>query len=328
MNLHQLPQWICTGLIAASLMLTSSAALAQAYPNKTIRIIVPTAAGGTGDILARQVGEILKEAFKQSVVIENKPGANGIIATEQVVKAAPDGYTLLAASSSNIAINPGLYGSKMPFDVEKELAPITQVANTTQVLAVHPSFPAQTVAELIALVKSKPNMFDYANAGNGSTPHLNMVLLMSMTGMQLNSIVYKGSTPGRMAVLSNEVPIMIDGLAPTLPLIQSGKLRALGVTSSKRVPTVPNIPAISETVPGYTGEIWYGVLAPAGTPPDIINRLNKAIAAGFNTPEIKTKLASEGGEVVGSTPPEFASFIKRELAKWTKVIKESGAKIE
>ena len=328
MHLHQLPQWTRTGLITATLMLTSSVALAQAYPNKAIRIIVPTAAGGTGDMLARQVGEILKEAFKQPVVIENKPGANGIIATEQVVKAAPDGYTLLAASSSNIAINPGLYGAKMPFDVEKDLAPITQVANTTQVLAVHPSFPAHTVAELIALVKSKPNVIDYANAGNGSTPHLNMVLLMSMTGMQLNSILYKGSTPGRMAVLSNEVPILIDGLAPTLPLIQGGKLRALGVTSAKRVPTVPNIPAIAETVPGYTGEIWYGVLAPAGTPPDIINRLNKAIAAGFNTPEIKAKLVSEGGEVVGSSPAEFAGFIKRELAKWTKVIKESGAKIE
>lgn len=326
MKLDQLGQSLKIAL--ATLALASSAATAQTYPNKTIRIIVPTAAGGTGDMLARQVGDILREAFKQTVVIENKPGANGIIATDLVAKAPADGYTLLAASASNIAINPGLYGAKMPLDVEKDLTPITQLANTTQVLMVHPSFPAKTVEEFIALAKAKPNVINYANAGNGSTPHLNMALLMSMSGIQLSSIVYKGSTPGRTAVLAGEVEVMIDGLGPSLPFIQSGRVRALGVTASKRVAALPNLPAIAETVPGYTGEIWYGVLAPAGTPPDVIAKLNRAIVTGFNTPENRAKLGRDGGEVVANSPAEFGGFIKRELVKWNKVIKDSGAKIE
>jgi len=306
----------------ASLALPASVARAQAFPTKSIRVIVPTAAGGTGDLLARHVGEILKDAFKQGVSIENRPGANGVIASEIVVRAPADGYTLLAASSSNIAINPALY--KMPFDVEKSLAPVVQIANTTQVLIVNPAFPVRNVAELIAMAKGKPGMIDYVNAGNGSTPHLNMELLASMAGIKLRGIVYKGSTPGRVAVLSGEVPVMIDGLAPALPLIQSGQLRAIAVTAAKRVPALPNVPTVAETLPGYVGEIWYGVLAPIGTPPAIVNRLNEVISAGLNSPESKAKLLAQGGEVAAGPPAEFGAFIRNETVKWHKVVKDTG----
>lgn len=313
------------GAGAALALLVSLDAGAQAYPSKPIRIIVPTAAGGTGDSLGRFVADRLNDSFKQQVVVDNRPGANGIIGTELVAKAPPDGYTLMLASAGNIAINPGLYGAKLPFNPERDLAPITQVANTTQILIVHPSVPAKTIKELIALAKSQPNKLDYVNAGNGSTPHLNMALFASMAGIKLNGIVYKGSTQGRVAVVAGEVPLMVDGLMPSLPLVQAGRVRALGVTSAKRTPALPDVPAIAETVPGYLGEIWYGVLAPAGTPPDVINRLNSTIVAALKTPEIRTRFANQGADVVASTPAEFSEFIRREIVKWTKVIKDAGA---
>jgi tripartite-type tricarboxylate transporter receptor subunit TctC len=310
---------------AAGLLLPTLPVRAQTFPSKPIRIVVPTAAGGTGDLLARQVGQILKDALNQSVVIENRPGANGIIATEIVVRAPADGHTLLAASASNIAINPFIY--KMPFDVEKTLAPVIQIANTTQVLIAHPSFPARTVEELITMAKAKPDAVDYVNAGYGSTPHLNMELLASMAGIKLRGIVYKGSTPGRMAVLANEVPIMIDGLAPALPLIKSGQLRAIAVTAPKRVAALPNLPAVAETLPGYVGEIWYGVLAPIGTPPAIVQQINQAIAAGLKQPDNEAKIVGQGGEVVAAPAADFGRFIQTEMIKWRKVVADSGAAV-
>ncbi len=315
-------------VLLASLALSASAAWAQQYPTKPIRIVVPTAAGGTGDSLARFVAERLTETFRQQVVVENRPGANGIIGTEVVVKAPADGYTLVFASAGNIAINPGLYGAKLPFDPERDLAPVTQVANTTQILIAHPSLPAKNIKELIALAKARPNNLDYVNAGSGSTPHLNMALFASMAGIQINGIVYKGSTPGRVAVVAGEVPLMVDGLIPSLPLIQSGRVRALGVTSAKRVSVLPNVPTIGETVPGYVGEIWYGVLAPAATPKDIIAKLNGAIVAALSSADVKTRFANQGADIVAGSPAEFGSFIKREIIKWTKVIKDSGAKVD
>lgn len=310
------------GLFAASCL------QAQGYPSKPIRVIVPTAAGGTGDTLARFVAERLGEALKQQVVVDNRPGANGILGTEVVVKAPADGHTLMLASAGNIAINPGLYGAKLPFNPERDLAPVTQVAKTTQVLVTHPSVPAKNVAELIALAKKQPNKLDYVNAGNGSTPHLNMALFASMAGIKLNGIVYKGSTQGRVAVVAGEVPLMVDGVIPSTPLIQSGRLRALGVTGLTRTPALPDVPPIAETVPGYVGEIWYGVLAPAGTPPDIVNRVQGVVAASLNTAEVKARFAKQGAEVVGSTPADFAAFIRQEIVKWTKVIKEAGARLD
>ena len=313
---------LLTGLLCAG------AVCAQSYPLKPIRIVVPIAAGGTGDTLARFVADRLTDTFKQQVIVENRAGANGIIGTEAVVKAAPDGYTIVAASAGNIAINPGLYGAKLPFDPERDLAPVTQVANTTQVLIMHPSIPARSIKELIALAKAHPGKLDYVNAGNGSTPHLNMALFASMAGIKINGIVYKGSTPGRVAVVAGETPLMIDGVIPSQPLIQSGRLRALGVTSLKRSPAMPEIPTMAETVPGYVGEIWYGVLAPAKTPGDIINRLNNAIVAALKNPDVRARFAAQGAEVVASTPAEFGDFIKREIVKWARVIREAGARLD
>jgi tripartite-type tricarboxylate transporter receptor subunit TctC len=310
----------------ATLTLPATRLMAQGYPNKIIRIIVPTAAAGTGDMLARIVGDILKDSLKVAVVVDNRPGANGIIATEAAVNAAADGYTLLAASASNIAINPFIY--KMPFDLEKAMMPVIQIADTTQVLIANPNFPARTVEELIAMAKAKPGMIDYASAGIGSTPHLNMELMAHMAGIKLRAIHYKGSTPGRLAVVSGEVPIMIDGLAPALPLIQSGKLRAIAVTAPKRAVALPNIPAVAEILPGYAGEIWYGVLAPAGTPAAIVDKLNEVIAAGLNSPETKAKLLAQGGQVVATPSAEFGAFITAERVKWRKVVKDSGASNE
>jgi tripartite-type tricarboxylate transporter receptor subunit TctC len=309
-------------------LFAAQSAHAQSYPAKPIRVIVPTAAGGTGDLLARFVAERLGEAFKQQVVVDNRPGANGIIGTEVVVKAPPDGYTIVLASAGNIAINPGLYGAKLPFNPERDLAPVTQVAATTQVLISHPSLPAKNVKDLIALATRQPMKLDYVNAGNGSTPHLNMALFASMAGLKLNGIVYKGSTPGRVAVVAGEVPLMIDGVIPSMPLIQAGRLRALGVTSLARSPALPDVPAIAETVPGYVGEIWYGVLAPAGTPVEIVNRLHGVIVARLTSADVKARFAKQGADVVASTPAEFGAFIKHEIVKWTKVIKEAGATLD
>lgn len=318
---------LAAAMLAGALM-GGSCAYAQGYPSKPIRIIVPTAAGGTGDLLARFVAERLGDALKQQVVVDNRPGANGILGTEVVVKAPADGHTLMLASAGNIAINPGLYGAKLPFNPERDLAPVTQVAKTTQVLITHPSVPAKNVAELIALAKKQPNRLDYVNAGNGSTPHLNMALFASMAGIKLNGIVYKGSTQGRVAVVAGEVPLMVDGVIPSTPLIQSGRLRALGVTGLTRTPALPDVPPIADTVPGYVGEIWYGVLAPAGTPADIVNRIQGIVAASPNTAEVKARFAKQGAEVVGSTPADFAVFIRQEIVKWTKVIKEAGARLD
>jgi tripartite-type tricarboxylate transporter receptor subunit TctC len=310
------------------LLLGAGAVGAQTYPAKAIRLVVPIAAGGTGDTLARFIAERLTEAFRQQVIVENRAGANGIIGTEAVAKAAPDGYTILVASAGNIAINPGLYGAKLPFDPERDLAPITQVANTTQVLIMHPSIPAKNIKELIALARVNPGKLDYVNAGNGSTPHLNMALFASMAGLKLSGIVYKGSTPGRLAVVAGETPLMIDGLIPTLPLIRSGRLHALGVTSLKRSPALPDVPAIAETVPGYLGEIWYGVLAPAKTPSDMVNRLNTTVVNALKNPDVAARFAKQGADVVASTPAEFGDFIKREIVKWAKVIREANARVD
>lgn len=316
-------------LFAAGLLLTGAGAVsAQGYPAKPIRVVVSIAAGGTGDMLGRFVADRLTEAFKQQTVVENRAGANGIIGVETVVKSPPDGYTLLSASAGNIAINPGLYGAKLPFDPERDLTPVALIANTTQMLITHPSVPAKTVKELVALAKANPNKLDYVNAGNGSTPHLNMALFASMAGIKLNGIVYKGSTPGRIAVASGETPLMIDGLMPSLPLVKAGRVRALGVTSAKRVAALPDIPAISETVPGYLGEIWYGVFAPAKTPAEIVNRLNLTIGNALKAPEVTARFAAQGAEVAAATPAQFGEFVKREIAKWTQVIKDAGARIE
>lgn len=319
---------LCLSACSLAAAFFHSTGWGQQYPTKPIRIVVPIAAGGTGDALARFVGERLSDTFHQQVVIDNRPGANGFIGTEAVIKSPADGYTILLASTGNIAINPGLYGIKLPFDPERDLAPITQVANTSLVLVVHPSLPVRNIRELIAFAKAKPGTLDYVSPGNGSTAHLNTAYFASMAGIKINPIVYKGSTPGRMAVVAGEVPIFVDGMIPALPLIQTGRVRALGVTSAQRSPILPAIPAIGEVVPGYVGYVWYGVFAPAGTPKDILARLHAAIVGVLKIPELKARLAEQGADVVANSPVEFGAYVKSEIVKWSRVIKEAGAKAD
>ena len=317
----------CTVCIATFALLAGSG-WAQQYPTKPVHMIVPIAAGGTGDTLARALAERLEDIFGRQVVVDNRPGANGIIGMQALLRAAPDGYTIMVASTGNIAISPGLYGAKLPFDPEKDLAPVTQIANTSYVLIVHPSLPVKTVKELIALAKAKPGQLDYVSPGYGSSAHLNTALFASMAGIKINPIVYRGSTPGRVALVAGEVPIYIDGMIPELPLIHAGRVRAIGVTSAQRSSVLPDVPAIAEFVPGYVGYVWYGVFAPAATPKDVIARLHAAIVTALKNPELKAKLAGQGADVVGNSPAEFGAYIRSEIVKWTKVIKDSGAKAD
>jgi tripartite-type tricarboxylate transporter receptor subunit TctC len=316
---------VLAGAIAAMMSVTSSA---QPYPSKPIRIVVPLAAGGTGDTLGRLAAEKLGEAFGQPTVVDNRAGANGIIGTDLVAKAAFDGYTLVSASTGNIAINPAVYGAKLPFNAERDLMPITLVATGTSVVITHPSFAARSIPELIALAKAKAGAINYASSGTGSAVHLGTVLFESMAGVRMTHIPYKGSTPGRVAVVANEADLMFDGLLPSLPLIRAGKLRALGVTSAKRSSVVPDIPAIAETLPGYSADTWYGLFAPRGTPREVIMKINVVMAKALRTPEVREKLLAQGAEPAGNSPEEFASFVKSEIAKWRKVVKDSGATAE
>ncbi len=302
-------------------------AFAQIYPNKPIRLVVTLAPGGTGDTLTRLVAEHLTKAFGQQVVVENRPGANGIIGTEAVVKAAPDGYTLLSASAGNVAINPGLYGARLPFSVERDLAPVTLIATTTSALMVHPSVPAKSVKDLIVLAKSRSGAINYASAGIGSVGHLSISLLESMAHVKFTHVPYKGSAAQRIAVVAGEVELMFDGLLPALALINATKLRALGVTTATRSAMMPNLPTIAESgVPGYQAATWYGILAPAGTSKEIIARLQTEIAKVLQAAEVRERLLGQGADPSSNTPEQFGSFIKSEMVKWAAVIKKTGAK--
>ncbi len=319
----------CLGpALLAIIMFSAGIAGAQPYPGKPIRIIVPLAAGGTGDTLGRLAADTLAAAFGQQVVVDNRPGANGIIGVDLVAKATPDGYTLVSASTGNVVINPALYGAKLPFNAERDLVPITQIATGTSVVIVHSSFAAKSIGELIALAKAKPGAINYASSGTGSAVHLGTALFESMAGIRMTHVPYKGSTPGRVAVLASEADLMFDGLLPTLPLIKAGKLRALGVTSIKRSSVVPDIPAISETLPGYSADTWYGLFAPRGTPREVIQKIHSAMARALAAPETRAKLVAQGAEPAGNTPDAFAVFIKSENAKWGKVVRDSGARPE
>ena len=334
MIMHKVSASLLATLLAAGAVSADAAGATDAqmraaplYPSKPVRIISPLASGGSGDTLARMVGETLAEVLGQPVVIDNRPGANGIIGVELVVKAAPDGYTLLVASGGNIVINPALYGSKLPFNVERDLVPITQIATQSFIAHVSPGFPATSIKALIAIAKAKPDSINYASAGAGSTAHLMAVLFESMTGARMTHVPYKGAAQGRVAVMARECDLMFDGLLAALPLIKAGKLRGLGVTAATRSNVAPDIPTISEAgVPGYNADAWYGMFAPRGTPRPIVAKLFAVLNQSLRAPERQEKLNAQGVEPVGSTPAEFSAFVKAETVKWTKVVKESGVK--
>ncbi|MEO8675947.1 MAG: tripartite tricarboxylate transporter substrate binding protein [Casimicrobiaceae bacterium] len=314
--------------LGALLALAAIVASAQTYPAKPIRLVVPFPPGGATDILARDVAQKLTEAWGQQVIVDNRPGAGGNIGSELVAKAAPDGYTLEMGTVGTHAINASLY-AKMPYDHVKDFAPVILVAGVPNVLVVNPALPANSVAELIAYAKANPGKLNFASSGNGTSIHLSGELFKFMAGVQMTHVPYKGSAPALQDLLGGQVQLMFDNLPPSLPQIKAGKLRALAVTSLTRAPALPDVPTMAEAgLPGFEASSWFGVLAPAGTPPAIVTKLNAEIAKWLATPEAKERLSKQGANAAGGTPEDFAKHIAAETAKWAKVVKDSGAKID
>ncbi|MFO1316482.1 MAG: tripartite tricarboxylate transporter substrate binding protein [Burkholderiales bacterium] len=317
---------------AAAVAVAALAALAHAqapYPAKPIRIVVPFPAGGTTDILARAVAQKLTEATGQSAVVDNRPGAGGNIGAELVAKSAPDGYTLLMGTVGTHAINASLY-PKMPYDHVRDFAPVILVAGVPNVLVVNPSVPANSVQELIAYMKANPGKVNFASSGAGTSIHLAGELFKTMTGVQMTHVPYKGSAPALADLVGGQVQIMFDNLPSALPQIKAGRLRALAVTSAQRSSALPDVPTVAESgIPGFEASSWFGLLAPAGTPKEVVAKLNGEVAKWLATPEAKEKLAAQGAIVAaGLAPDDFVRHIAAETTKWQKVVKESGAKVE
>jgi len=304
------------------------AALAQpAYPTRPIRIIVPTSPPGGADIVARSIAPLLSERLGQQVIVDNRAGASTMLGGELAAKAPPDGYTLVMGIST-LAINPATF-KHVPYDALRDFTPITHAAIQTLVLAAHPSFPARTVKQLITLAKARPGDVVYSSPGFGTNPQMGMELFLYMTGTRMLHVPYRGGGESIIALVSGHVMVTVASMLGTMPQVRSGKARALGVTSAKRVPAVPDIPTIAESgVPGYESLQWYGLLAPTGTPKEIIARLNREAVAALRNPEVSARLAGDGGEVVAGTPEEFGAFIRAETEKWAKVAKAAGIKPE
>ncbi len=301
---------------------------AQPYPGKPIRFIVPQAAGGTTDILSRTVAQKLSDTFGQQIVVDNRAGANGIIGTELVAKAPGDGYTLLAGGTATIAINVSLY-RKIPYDPVKDFAPVANIAYSTSVLVVHPSVPAKSIADLIALAKSKPGELRYASAGIGSSPHLSAEVFRTMTVTNIVHVPYKGSTPGVTATVTGEASLMFTGIASALGHIKAGRLRALSVNGPKRSPALPEVPTAGDSgLPGFEVDFWIGILAPVGTPAAVVTRLNTEVNRIIGQDDIRDRLIVLGTDPIGGTPQQFAALIKKDIARWAEAIKASGVKPE
>jgi tripartite-type tricarboxylate transporter receptor subunit TctC len=311
---------------AAALPAVSHIAWAQEYPTKPVRIIVGFAPGGGADIAARLIGQWLSERLGQSFVIENRPGAGSNIATEAVVRAPSDGYTLLLVSAP-AAINATLY-EKLSFNFIRDIAPVASISHVPHVMVVHPSFPAKTVPEFIAYAKANAGKINMASAGNGSTPHVAGELFKMMAGVNLIHLPYRSAGPALTDLLGGQVQVMFDNMASSIEHIRAGKLRPLAVTTTMRSETLPDVPTVSEFVPGYEVSNWFGVGAPKATPAEILDRLNKEINAGLSDPKMKARLAELGGTALSGTPADFAKLIVDETEKWGKVIRAANIKPE
>ena len=305
---------------------TAAGAAAQTYPVKPVRIVVPFAPGGSNDILARVIGQKLTEIWGQQVIAENRPGGGTVIGTEVVAKSAPDGYTLLMVSPSH-STNPTLV-RKLPYDTFRDLAPVILLAHSSNVLLSHPSLPARSVKELIALARSRPDQITFASGGNGTSTHLSGELLSQRAGVKMVHVPYKGAAPALLALLSGQVTWIFSNAIPSVPHLKAGRLRALGVTGAKRNPVLPDVPTLSDALPGFEVYSWYGIAAQGATPKDLVARINRDIARVLDTPEMKSRIASEGAEVRGGSPEEFAAFLRAEIDKWAVVIRKAGIKLE
>jgi len=315
-------------LVVAAALMVPLLAQAQAWPTRQpIKFIVVYPPGGASDVTARIIGAKLSESLAQSVVIENKPGANGIIALDYVAKSAPDGYTILMANLGPNAINPVVY-NKLPYDAIKDFAPITLTTIVPQIIVVTPALPVNSAQDLIAYTKANPGKVTFASAGNGASNHLSGELFNSMAGIKMMHVPYKGDAPSMVDVISGTVNVALPTAVAVMPHIKSGRLRGIAVTSPKRLPSLPDVPTVAELLPGFEAVSWGGVMAPAGTPPNIIARLNAEINRILKMPDVAEKLQALGAEIVGSTPDEFAAYVKSEIEKWGKVARDNNIKLD
>ncbi|MDR2300054.1 MAG: tripartite tricarboxylate transporter substrate binding protein [Comamonas sp.] len=314
---------------AAYLAASSFAAFAQAvYPSKPVRIIVPYPAGGTTDIIARIAANQLTERLKQSFIVENKAGASGAIGSQAVAQAAPDGYTLVMATASSHGINSALQKS-LPYDAVKDFAPITVVANTPNIIIANPAVPVKNLQELIALAKKEPGRINFGSTSAGGSPHMSAELLKMMAGIDMTHVPYKGAAPMLTDLIGGQVQIGFDNLPSSIGFVKSGKVRALAVTTARRWPGAPDIPTVAESgVPGYEVSGWFGLLAPAGTPREILNKLQGTLAEAVKSPEVAKQLNDLGAEPVANKPEVFAQEIKDDVEKWRKVVKTTGVKLD
>ncbi len=320
---------LCTaGAVAPATAQTASTGSGQAYPSKTVRILVGFAPGGSTDIVARLIAQEMTKNVGQQVVVDNRPGAGGNIAAELTSKAPPDGYTLFACTTGVFAIQPFLY-SKLPYDPEKGLTPVTQTGSLPYIIVVHPSLPVKNVRDFIAFAKARPGQINYASSGIGTASHLSAALFASAAGISMVHVPYKGTGNAMSDLLGGQVVLLFDQPVSSLPQVQAGKLRVLGISSGTRFSTLKDIPTIAEQgLPGFEAISWSGICAPGGTPKPIVDRIYSEVAKVLKVPEIRDRLLRDGIEPIGSTPEQYAEHIKKEAVKWGKVVKDSGARVE
>ena len=314
----------CVAVLAACVL---PVAAQQPYPSKPIRIVVPYPPGGFNDTLGRVLAEKFQKAWGQAVLVDNKPGANTVIGTDAVAKAAPDGYTLLVVAFP-FAVTPSLIRN-LPYDTLRDFAPVALCAQSPNILVANPELPVKSVAELIALAKAKPDGLSYASTGNGSSNHISMELFQTLEGVKLVHVPYKGSAPAVVDLLSGQVQVMFDNAPNVMPQVRAGKLRALAQTGATRSAVAPEVPTVAESgVPGYELTVWFGLVAPSGTPRDIVNKLNAEVLKILALPDVRERFLALGVEPLGSTPEEFGTHIRAQMDKWAKVVKDAGVKAE
>jgi tripartite-type tricarboxylate transporter receptor subunit TctC len=321
-------RWLMIACTCSAVALANElAAAADVYPTKLVKIVVPFAAGGSTDLLTRSVAQQLNEAWKRPVVVENRAGGGGIVGSEYVVKSPPDGYVLLLGTNTTHAAAATLY-AKLPYDLRRDFAPITEIASIPLILSVHPSIPVKSVKELVALAKAQPGQLNFGG-GTGAAAHMAMALFESMAKIDMVHVPYKGSGPAMIDLLGGHLSLGFDAVMTTLPYAQTGKLRMLAVSSLKRSAVAPQVPTMAESgYPGYEAILWFGLFAPAGTPADIVKKINEETARSVSTPRMRELLASQGLEIVASSPAEFTARVDREIVKWRKVILDAGIKLE